>query len=131
MSDNYNATTSNGGLYGTIWRMLKKLFALKVENVRLTVAERLTIFLVGVISFLLLLILGAFILAFLSNALVDLLTEAIPAWTASLILAGIYLAVTIIVYLFRKPLIIRPVARFVSRLIIEPPKEINDNEKEL
>lgn len=128
MSDNIKETTQGGNIYGTIWRMLKKLLGLRVEQVRLTVAERLTIFLVGVISFLLLLILGAFILAFLSNALVDLLTEAIPAWTASLILAGVYLAVTVIVYIFRKQLIIRPVARFVSRLILEPPKDTN-NEK--
>lgn len=129
MSDNSSNDISAQGLYKALWSMLKKMISLRVELVRLTVAERLTLFLVGVVSYLLMLILGAFALAFLSNAAVELLTEALPSWGASLIMAGVYIAVITLIYIFRRTLVIRPIARFVSRLVVEPDKE-NEDEKQ-
>ena len=116
-----NTDNNNGGLYSTLWRLARRILKLRVELVRLTIAERLTRLFVSILSTALLIILGAFVLAFISTAAVDLLTEALPSWVASLIIAGVYVLVILVVYLLRRPLIINPIARFVSRLILEAP----------
>lgn len=72
------------------------------------------------------LMLGFGIITFLSLAFASFLEEYIAAWATNLILAGIYLLVLLLLFLLRKPLILDPIARFLSRLILDNSSE---NEK--
>jgi len=130
MSENNNDRLEQKSLYKVLWQMARRLISLNVELARLTIAEKLTLFLVAVVTYVFMLILGAFALAFLSNAAVAALTTALPSWGASLILAGVYICVIAIIYIFRHTLVIKPIARFVSRLIIENNDKISDDDEE-
>lgn len=113
MSDNSNSSTVK-----TLWQRLRDLATLKYEYARLTLAEKLTM----IFSMLILCLIGIFIsmisIFFLSVAISQWIAESIGAIWSSVIIAGFYLILLILLIGFRKQLIINPVAKFVTRLII-------------
>lgn len=103
----------------TIKKMLMRLLRLYVSEVRLTVAEKLTVVFAGAVMLLILLVLGVFALAFLSGALVSALALVLPQWACYLICFGLFAVLMVIVLAMRRVLIIDPIARFVSRLVFD------------
>lgn len=104
--------------FQTIRDRLKSLCRLYIEKAKLTLAERMTLLLsAGLILFacFLLCIMG---LAFLSGSLVMLLGTYMSDIAAWAIVGGIYILIAALIILLRKPLVINPVARFISRLIL-------------
>ena len=75
------------------------------------------------------LVLGLFALAFITVALIELLALAIPVWASYLIFAGIYAVIIIALILLREPLIMNPIARFLSKLLLEPERRHTDDKK--
>ena len=110
MTDN---TTSSS--VKTLWERLKLLATLKYDYAKLTLAEKLTmIFAMCLIG----LFMSMFAIFFLSVALSHWIAESIGEAWSSLIVAGIYCVMLLLVVAFRKQLIINPISKFVTRLII-------------
>lgn len=102
---------------------------LLLEDARLTLAEKLTRLLSAIALCAVLLVLGIVALVFVSVAVAILLAAAInPLW-ALVIVATFYLVVLVILLVFRNALLVNPIARFISRLILKAPQNDNDNDK--
>lgn len=109
--------------YSLLYRLAKRLFNLKVEDARLMLAVKLTRLLGAIIylfvGFMLFLCLLGFIAVAIGHQLGELMS---PVW-AYLIIASSYLVLLIVIMLAKKYLIINPIARFISRLIVEQPEK--------
>lgn len=91
---------------------------LSVENFRLILTEKLTL-LLSLIA--MAAVAAAFLLImlfFISVCAATLLAHVIPLAWAFAIMAGIYLLLGIGVIVFRRQLLMDPIARFISRLIL-------------
>lgn len=110
---------------GTISAMLKRYLNLLFEDLRFSTAEKLSIVLSTTVVFLLSVILITISVVFLSIALGQYLCEILtPAW-GNFIVAGFYLLLLAILYIFRTALVVNPVSRFISRLILKAPEPKN------
>ncbi len=108
---------------------LRRLTELYLENAKITTAEKLTLFCTAATVGVICLVLGLFALAFITVALIELLALAIPVWASYLIFAGIYAVIIIALILLREPLIMNPIARFLSKLLLEPERRHTDDKK--
>lgn len=103
--------------YTDLWEELKKFFSLQVDYVKLTAVEKLVVLLSAIALVAVLLILGACVLFYLSFAIVYLLVDVIGCvWGAYLIVSGIFVVLSLIVFAMRKTLILDPVAKFLTKL---------------
>lgn len=117
MSDNENKT----GL-STISASIKQYLQLLVEDARLNVAEKLTRLLAGIAlaSLLSIIIILALLFASISAGLALSLVIS-PVW-AFIIVAGFFLLLTVLLIVFRTQLLVNPIARYISRLLLPAPK---------
>ncbi len=92
---------------------------LEVEYLKLTAAEKLIILLSTIIigGILAVLLLPVFIIFLF--ALVDVFKLIMAPALAYLTVGGIVLLIIFILFLMRKPLIVNPVARFVTKLFLD------------
>ena len=105
----------------------KRLISLYIENAKLTAAEKLTLLFSGAVVFVIGFILIMFSLAFLAVALLELLQLAMSPIASSAIIGGIFLVLAVLLIALRKTLVINPMARFLSKLIMDIGKNrIND-----
>lgn len=96
---------------------------LHFENFRLLAAEKLTLLLSRIAMVAATFVVSATALIFLSIAVADFLLRGLePCWTY-LIIGGFYVVVVILTFVFRRRLIIDPIARYISRIILDPPAE--------
>ena len=103
---------------GTLWQRIKELITLKLEYTKYTVAEKLTMLLAMAALGFIGLLLAAFILFFLSVALSHWMAESIGSVWSSVIVAGIYIVLLVLIIALRKPLFIDPVSKFISRMML-------------
>lgn len=107
--------------YSLLYKLAKRLFHLKVEDARLVLAVKLTKLLGAIVylfvGFMLLLCLLAFIALAVGHLLCTVME---PVW-AYLIIAALYLVILCIIVAAKRQLIMDPIARFISRLIVESP----------
>lgn len=102
----------------TLWLKLKQLAQLKYDYARLTFAEKLTM-LLAMFALGLVCLFGVMImLFFLSVALAECMASSIGMAWACTIIAGIYLIVLVIVVCLRKQLIVNPISRFITKLLL-------------
>ena len=108
---------------------------LRLEDARLNAAEKLTLLLSALTFYALMIIVGMVALIFISIGVGHMLASTIshPMW-AYVYIAGFYVILFVLLVVFRQKLIFDPIARFISRLIVEPPKEAetqksNDSEQ--
>ncbi len=102
----------------SLWQRLKELATLKLEYAKLTAAERLSILLSTVAIALICLVGVSMFLFFISMSLVEVMATSIGMAWSSFIVSMIYVAVLVIVVMLRKQLIINPIARFVSKIML-------------
>lgn len=99
----------------------KKHLLIEIEYGKLTAAEKVSILLSRTIMFLVLAVACSFVLYFVSSSLVAVLAELTGhLWLGNLIVAGIHLFLLLLVYAFRKQLIIDPATRFITKLFLNP-----------
>ncbi|MDE6117832.1 MAG: hypothetical protein K2J65_02715 [Duncaniella sp.] len=103
-----------------LWAELKDTFKLNVDYAKFTAAEKLTVLLTTVTLALLALILVTLIMFFLSMAIVRWIAEGVGIVWAYAIMCAFYVAVLGCIIVFRKQLIINPIAGFISRLFFNP-----------
>lgn len=104
-----------------LWTEIKTYFSLQIDYTRLTATEKLATILSMVALVGIALVLAVCAIFYLSFALVHYLSEVVGSmWGAHLIVAGIFILLLILLFVFRKPLVINPVARFITKVLIDP-----------
>ena len=114
---------SPNGKFDAVKASLRRLTALYIENAKLTAAEKLTVLLSAAVLFVALFMLATITIAFAAVALLELLQLALSPIAAAAIMAGVFLLIAILIFVLRKPLIINPTARFMSKLIMDIGKD--------
>lgn len=98
----------------------KEYMKLQLEYGKLTATEKLTLLLSNLAIGLICVFLAVIALFFLSMSIVDLIAESLGGAWSCLIMCGFYTLVILVLYLLRKPLVINPMARMISRIILKP-----------
>lgn len=117
----YSVTSDNKK--NAIFDVVKKLASLYIDNVRLTSAEKLTIFLSGVALFSIVIILAMIAMIFIAIGLASMLEEYIAPFWSYFIIAAVILLIIGLLFLLKTPLFVNPIARFISKLLLTPPKK--------
>ncbi len=117
ISDNFSELTEN----------IRRYINLRIDLVKLVLTEKLarmaTVFLLINILF----IVCMFLLLFLSFGFIYWYGEMVgPMWEGALIVAGIYLLIGLIILVFRVPIIMNPLIRQISKVLME---EKDENEE--
>ena len=111
--------------YKKLFTEARKYFSLEWDYTKLTAVEKLAILLSATAFVAVVIIICTFALLYLFSALITVLAEAMGCiWGAHLIAAGLMLLLLLVVFAFKKQLIVNPIARFVSKLFLKP----EDNE---
>ncbi len=113
--------TDNPNQYRTLWEQLRRLFNLEVENARFLVTEKLVVLLSSITFYAILAVIITCVTIFLTIGVVNLMLERIEPHWAYMIVAAFYLMLMLILIIFRRQLIINPIARFLSSVILDPP----------
>lgn len=109
--------------YNKLYTEVKRLVSLYIENTKLLITEKLTLLLGRIALVAVAFVVSATALIFLSMAVADFLLRGLaPCWTY-LIIGGFYVMLVAIVCCFRRKLIVDPIARYISRVILDPPVE--------
>lgn len=112
----------------TWWTIGRRLLRLQCDNVRLALAEKLIRLMSVIVLFVIGLILGVCVLAFLTLGIGRILSSHIADYWSFLIMAGFYLLLIVVLVALRKPLVVNPLSRFLTSLIIKPPKNPGEDE---
>jgi len=111
--------------YKKLFNEARKYFSLEWDYTKLTAVEKLAVLLSAPAFVAVVIIIATFALHYLFSALISVLATAMGcAWGANLIAVGILLVLLMVVFAFKKQLIVDPIARFVSKLFLKP----DDNE---
>ena len=94
-----------------------------IESIRLSSAERLTLLLAAIAVAAIATILGTAVIFFLSVGAAHVLATVTPLG-AYFIIAGFYAVLLVALFIFRRTLIVDPVARLITRLLVSPPDEL-------
>lgn len=109
--------------YKELWNEVKKYISLQIDYAKLTAVEKLTVLLSAIAFVGVVLVLFACAFFFLSAAFVEWLDSMLACkWLANLITCGIALLLIVLVFCFKKKLIMDPVAKFVTKLFLNPPQ---------
>lgn len=117
-SDEERAASTDS--YRRIYDETRRLVNLEVENARLVLTEKLTLLFGRVTLVAVSFVLAVCVLIFLSMSISDLLLERFIPWVTYLIVALFYGVLVAIVAFFRRQLIIDPIARYISKVILDP-----------
>lgn len=99
----------------------KRYVSLQLDNAKLTAAEKLSILFSTIALFAVAFILGLAALVFLTIGLASMLETFIaPFWTY-MIVGGFFVILIVVLFIFKEPLLVNPIARFLTRLFIDPP----------
>lgn len=102
--------------------ILIRYLRLLVEDMRLTAAEKLTVLFATVAFYSLLLIVGIVALVFISIGIGHWLAATVAPMLAYIYIAAFYLVLLILLVVFKRQLLIDPICRFITRLLVEPPR---------
>lgn len=122
MLSNENGSPANS-LYNSILKYVKLL----IEDARLNATEKLTRLLSATAIFAIFTILFTVAMVFVSMAAALVLSQAIGMLWAFVILALIYIVILLVLFLARKALIVNPIARFISSLLLKAPTDEHIN----
>lgn len=114
---------TRNGKFDAVKSSLKRLVALYIENAKLTAAEKLTLLVSAAVLFIAAFLLATIAIAFGAVALLQLLELALSPIAAAAIMAGFFALLALLIFLLRKPLIVNPTARFMSKLIMDIGKD--------
>lgn len=119
------ASSMNEIDYKKLFNEARKYFTLEWDYTKLTAVEKLVVLLSSIAFVAVVIIIGTFALAYVMSALIDVLATAMGCtWGAQLIAAALLLVLLLVVFAFKRQIIVDPVARFVSKLFLKP----EDNE---
>ena len=100
---------------------VKKLSGLQIEKVKLQLTEQLTLILSKVLLAAIIFVMIVAAVIFLTIACAQWLKGIMNPLVAYSIVAVFHMVVAALVFMFRRQWIIDPIARFLSRIILDPP----------
>lgn len=112
-----------------ITRDAYRLGQLYITKARLKTTEKLTVLLSTVAFAAIIAAIIVVLVVFITLGVGHYLATTIAPHLAYLIVAGFYLILLIVAILLRKRLIINPISRFMSRLILDAPDEYYESHK--
>lgn len=127
LNSSQQQTGAENGRFHSIKASLKRLALLYLESAKLTAAEKLTLLFSTIVLFIIAFILITIAVAFAAVALSQVLETALSPIASSLIMSGFFILLAVLIFLLRKPLIINPTARFLSKLIMDIGKDHLNN----
>lgn len=98
-----------------------------VDLCRLELVDKLSLILGLLFAFLVLSFLLLVAIGYFSVAIVSILATCVPTWAACCIVGGVFVLLTIVVYLCRKALFINPLVRFFSRILFHSNERKEDS----
>lgn len=107
-----------------IMRCVRRLGALYFEKARIKTAEKITILLATVAFSAVMTALGVVFFIFLSIGVGHYLATTMAPYLAYVIIAVFYLLLLLLAMAMRRRLFVDPIARFMSRLLVEEPEEV-------
>lgn len=104
-----------------LYQEVKRLTGLEIENAKLLITEKLTLLISRITLAAVAFVVCTCAVIFLSMSLSDWLLHSLePCWTY-LIVALFYLLLATIAVIFRRRIFVDPIARYISRVILDPP----------
>lgn len=115
------------GSVKNIYELGRRLIGLYLDNARLTAAEKMTLLFSSVALYSVVLVLAMVMMVFVSMGIATMLAEYIAPFWSYFIVAGVFLLVIVLLFVFKSQLLVNPIARFISSLLVSPPKN-DDND---
>lgn len=106
-------------------KILKRFLILQLDVARFSLAERVTILIGGLAIGLIGVLIGVIVVLFLALSAADLFRTFMSPALAHLCVAGSILVLFIILFILRKPLILNPISRLVTKIIVRKKPESN------
>lgn len=91
----------------------------QVDYVKLTLAEKFTLLMSALVVGAICMFIGTIALVILSFTLVEVFNSFLSPALSYLCVGGIYILLIVVIFLLRKPLVYNPIARFITRLILD------------
>lgn len=120
--------SENQNIIQSLWIMTRRLLRLYCDSARMALAEKMTRLMSVIAMFFIGLILSVCVLIFITLGVGRILTEHMADYWSFLIMGGFYLLLIAVMIIFRKPLLVNPLARFLSSLIVAPPKSTGQDD---
>lgn len=96
----------------------KEWLRLEVEYYKLTAAEKFTVLMSSLIIGAICMFVGVICLVLFAFALVEVFKLFLSPALSFVCVGGIFLLLVVVLFLLRKPLLLNPIAKFITRLII-------------
>lgn len=109
--------------YNRIFSEVKHLCNLEIENGKLLLTEKLTLLIGKITLTAVVFIMATAAMIFISMGVAHLLLRCMSPWATYVTVGGFYVAIAVIAAVFRRQLIIDPIARYISRVILDPPSK--------
>lgn len=103
----------------TIIAQSKDWAKLELEYAKFTAAEKITMLMSALIIGAVCLMLGMVVLILLAFALAEVFMMFLSPGLAYLSIAGVMVVLIILLYVMRKPLLVDPIARLISRIFFD------------
>ena len=114
-----NDTNLAGTDYRALYQQTKRWFGNEINYTRLSAVEKLSVLISAMAYVAVLIILGGYVLLTLADTLAIYIAEAIGnTWLANIIVAAIGLILIAIVVMLKTTLIVNPITRFITRLLL-------------
>ena len=110
--------TENENSFARLWGTVKKYLTFQIEYAKLTAAEKLTMIFGAVALGFIFIMLATVIGLFASLSIAHMLADAVGIVWAFAIMSAFYLLLAVMLYIFRKQIILDPIARFLSKVIL-------------
>ncbi|MDE5661702.1 MAG: phage holin family protein [Muribaculaceae bacterium] len=119
----------NKGTMSAFTQAAGRYIKLLIEDTRLSIAEKLTRMLAAVALCALLTIVGTVALVFISVAAGIALAGVIDPLWSFVIVAGFYILLLIVIVTCRTALLVNPISRFITRLVLPAPQKERSNDQ--
>lgn len=104
--------------YKSLWLRITELVKLYLANAKLTVTEKVARLMATVTLCAIVFVLGVLAFFFLSIALIYWIASGTGTEWAYVIMGGFYLLLILILVIFKKQLIVNPICKFISQLLL-------------
>lgn len=108
--------------FSVIINSIKKMFRLEIEFIKLTLAEKMIMILSVLVLSSITFVIVMCAMVFISIGVVKFLAFHMPDYLVYILLGVLYLLLLVLLFGFKKMLIINPISRVISKLIINSPK---------
>lgn len=103
---------------------------LETDYLKLTVTEKLVKITTSLVFIIMAMVTGVFVSLMLSFALAYVFMLFLPGWAAFLCTAGVFVLILLMFFLLRRPLIMNPISKAVTRALFKKPQKSRKDDDE-